>query len=644
MNNNKSYAAGFNWRHSDRTAKRSGWLCDLAVALAVALAMSLLLLVGDAHAQSRTMQISGATRTAMVTVTVGKSQDVRTGTSFVDVMVGDPEVADVNPLTDHSLSILGKKIGTTRVSVYAEGKKLIGIFDVEVTYDITRLTNELRRRFAGSRCKASTVNGRIMLSGEVADAATLDKAVTIARQFGPEIINSVSVSQPQQVMLEVRFIEISRTAGRELGVQWNRFGGNSTANIGNRNPAANLPITPAAPLQSGDPAAPTTPPFAHAATAAGVISGASPFGFLIGRLVASGVSTDVLINALEQKGIARSLAEPNLVALSGDTASFLAGGEYPIPVAGSLGQVTVDYKKYGVGLAFTPTVLGHGLINMKIEPEVSSIDTTHSVTVANGISVPALIVRRASTTVELRDGQSFVIGGLLQSNNQNQIEQLPWLGSVPVLGALFSSKSYQKNETDLAIIVTPHLVRPARPGDVDQDAGRRHAAAERRRLLPARQDRDDEGRGACAHACHGAGRRRRRQPFTGHMLDMPRGVSDAVHPVKPCARSRSPRCSPRSPAARNISIAATRSRSAPATRSRPTRSPRWSIPGRATAPTATSPSTAPRWKAPFERYRTNRVIQPKGTGTSNTYEQSQGAQNNTAPVGPTVNQPVGPVK
>ena len=202
-----------------------------------------------------------------------------------------------------------------------------------------------------------------------------------------------------------------------------------------------------------------------AEAAAGVLSGASPFGFLIGRLVAGGVKTDVLINALEQKGIARSLAEPNLVALSGDTASFLAGGEYPIPVSGSFGQVTVDYKKYGVGLAFTPTVLGGGLINMRIEPEVSQIDTTHTISVSNGVSVPALIVRRASTTVELRDGQSFVIGGLLQTDNKNAIEQLPWIGSIPVLGALFSSKSFQKNETDLAIIVTPHLVRPARPGD-----------------------------------------------------------------------------------------------------------------------------------------------------------------------------------
>src|SRR5450631_3889257 len=227
----------------DGTPKRSNWLRDLAIGLAVALAFMLLGTFGKAYAQDRIIQISGNSRTAMVTVAIGKSQDVRTGSSFVDVMVGDPEIADVNPLTDHSISILAKKIGTTRVSVYAEGKKLIGIFDVEVTYDITRLTNELRRRFGGSSLQASAVNGRIMLNGEVADAVTLDKAVTIARQFGPDIINSVSVSSPQQVMLEVRFIEITRTAGRELGLQWNRFGGNSTTNIGSQLPANQLPIS-----------------------------------------------------------------------------------------------------------------------------------------------------------------------------------------------------------------------------------------------------------------------------------------------------------------------------------------------------------------------------------------------------------------
>ena len=513
MNKYNDISVGFSWRSADRTTKRSSWLRDLAIALTIALAASILGMIGDAYAQSRSIQISGNNRTVMVTVPIGKSEDVRTDTSFVDVTVGDPEVADVNPLTDHALSILGKKIGTTRVSVYAEGKKLVGIFDVEVSYDITRLTNELRRRFPGSQIKASTVNGRIMLSGEVVDAATLDKAVTIARQFGPEIINAVSVMSPQQVLLEVRFIEISRTAGRELGVQWNLVGNNSIINIGNRQSANNLPITAAS--IAGE-------------TAAGVISGASPFGFLIGRLVANGVKADVMINALEEKGIARSLAEPNLVALSGDTASFLAGGEYPIPVSGSFGQVTVDFKKYGVGLAFTPTVLGRGLINMKIEPEVSQIDATHSIAVSPGVSVPALIVRRASTTVELRDGQSFVIGGLLQTDNKNAIEQLPWLGSVPVLGALFSSKSYQKNETDLAIIVTPHLVRPARPGDeikspaddtlppsdVDffllgkTEVTRQQAA----QLTPS------TARIAIAGDL----------PFTGHMLDLPKGESNAA--------------------------------------------------------------------------------------------------------------------
>ncbi|HZL40590.1 MAG TPA: type II and III secretion system protein family protein [Pseudolabrys sp.] len=456
MNNKNEFAAGFAWRRADRTTSAGHWLRDVTIALAVALAAALLLMAGDASAQDRVIQVSGATRTAMVTVIVGKSQDVRTGGSFVDVMVGDPDIADVNPLTDHTLSILGKKIGTTRVSVYAEGKKLIGIFDVEVSYDITRLTNELKRRFGRSHLQASSVNGRIMLSGEVVDATTLDQAVTIARQFGPDIINSVSVMSPQQVMLEVRFIEISRTAGRELGVQWNVFNKYATANIGSQQPAGVLPL--AAPANSNT--------LVPGEVAAGVLSGASPFGFAIGRIISGSTTLDVALNALEQKGLARSLAEPNLVALSGDTASFLAGGEYPIPVAGSFGQVTVDYKKYGVGLAFTPTVLERGLINLKIEPEVSQIDPTHTVSVANGISVPALIVRRASTTIELRDGQSFMLGGLLQTNNLNQIDQLPWLGSVPVLGTLFSSKSYQQNQTDLAIIVTPHLVRPTRPGDV----------------------------------------------------------------------------------------------------------------------------------------------------------------------------------
>jgi len=508
VSNRNESAAGFRWRRQGKSVPRGNWLRDVAVALAISLAAAFLLMIAGAHAQSRFIQVAGKNRTAMTTVTIGKTQDVRTDENFVDITVGDPDVADVNPLTDHTLSILGKKIGTTRVSVYGDGKKLVGIFDVEVSYDITRLNNEFRRQFPGSAMRVSTVNGRIMLSGEAADAATLDKAVTIARQFGPDVINSVSVMSPQQVMLEVRFIEITRTAGRDLGVQWNRFGEQSIVNVGNN--TQGLPVT------------------AATEAAAGVLSGATPYGFAIGRIIGSGWTTDVMINALEQKGIARTLAEPNLVALSGETASFLAGGEYPIPVAGSFNEITVAYKKYGVGLAFTPTVLGRGLINMKIEPEVSQIDTTHSVSAVRGVSVPALIVRRASTTVELRDGQSFMVGGLLQTDNHNQIDQLPWLGTVPVLGTLFSSKSYQQNQTDLVIIVTPHVVRPAAPGDVmrtpaddtvppnDPDfflLGKMEMSREEAaQLTPA------EARVVAAGSL----------PFTGHMLDMPKGISNAA--------------------------------------------------------------------------------------------------------------------
>ncbi len=493
----------------------------IATSVAI-LACGALVPAGTAEAQiNRIISIGGAKRTAMITVTIGKTEDVRTDNSFVELQVGDPEVADVNPLTDRSLSILGRKSGTTRVTAYGEGRKPIGVFDVEVTHDTSMLSATLAKRFPYAKLKVSSVNGRIMLTGTSPDAVTLDKAVAIARQFGPEVINSVSVMQPQQVMLEVRFIEANREAGRELGVQWNSSGNRYLANIGNRTAASQLPVTPTGSSVWKQPGVtaggqnvksselPISP-----VVAAGVLSGTAPFGFLIGKLIAGGLSADVLVNALEQKGMARSLAEPNLVALSGDTASFLAGGEFPVPVPGSLGTVSIEYKRYGVGLAFTPTVLADGVINMKIEPEVSQLDTSNPVQVA-GISVPPLIVRRASTTVELRDGQSFVIGGLLQSQGQTAQQQLPWLGDIPVLGLLFRSAAYQKNETDLAIIVTPRLVRPARPGD--------NIRTPLDNTLPP-NDVDfflmgkPEVTPQMAKVAAGADR-----PMTGHMLDLPAG-------------------------------------------------------------------------------------------------------------------------
>jgi pilus assembly protein CpaC len=402
--NSRRHVAAWGRRHQDRITG-----CRALAALAAATIAAALLLpaaVGEAQAQ-RLITVSGVKRSMSIGIAIGKTEDIRIDAPFTDITIGDSEVADVTPLTDRSLSILGKKIGTTRVSIYGEEKKLVGVFDVEVSYDISRLAVELRR-VTGSGIKVSSANGRIMLSGSAHDAASLDRAVVIARQFAPDIINAVEVLAPQQVMLEVRFIEATRQAGRALGIQWNSFGQNTLANIGNQVPARNLPV----PLD--------------AVVSAGVLgTSAAPFGFLFGVMNKAGLSVNVAINALEEKGLIRSLAEPNLVALSGDTASFLAGGEFPILIPQGLGTVGIEYKKYGVGLAFTPTVLRDGVINLKIDPEVSELDQSHPVQIA-GYSIPPLIVRRASTTLELRDGQSFALGGLLQNKSTSAQEQLPW--------------------------------------------------------------------------------------------------------------------------------------------------------------------------------------------------------------------------
>jgi pilus assembly protein CpaC len=493
-------AAAIERQHSEWTGKAGRGVSSLtgkrlpAVLAAMAVTATALLITPVAAAEvetQRLVQISGARRTTSIAVTVGKTEDVRIDAGPVtDLTVGDPEIADVTPLTDHTLSILGRKIGTTRVTVYAEGKRQIGILDIEVSYDIARLASEIAIA-AGPGIKVSSVNGRVMLSGTVRDAVTLDKAIVMARQFAPDIINSVQVAQPQQVMLEVRFVEASRTAERDLGVKWDVVAQNAAATLGT----------------------------------VGLVSGNAPVAVSISKMLGNGVKADVMIKALESRGLVRTLAEPNLVALSGDTASFLAGGEYPIPVATSstsgIPTITVSYKQYGVGLAFTPTVLKDGLINIVIKPDVSQLDPSNSVPVGNGISVPALTVRRASTTVELRDGQSFMIGGLLQTVSKANLEQFPWLGDVPVLGALFRSASYQKDETDLAIIVTPRIVRPARPGDVIQTPLDNNLPANDADLFL--MGKTEISKSALRAALGGD------RPFTGHMLDLPKGAVNVVY-------------------------------------------------------------------------------------------------------------------
>jgi pilus assembly protein CpaC len=404
------------------------WLGILWMMTALMIALGAAMVPSRAGAaEGNVIDLGPGSRAASIKISAGKSENIHTDASFSELVVSDPEIADVMPLTDHSLSILAKKIGTTRVSAYAEAKRLVGVFDIEVTYDTSYLGTELARRFPYARFRVTSVNGKILLSGEAPDAVTVDRAIAIAKQFGPDVINSIQVAQAQQVLLEVRFIEVNRNAAREIGINWNVAAKNLTANLGT----------------------------------SALLSGSQPFGSIVANLLKGGTNVDLLIKALEERDMARRLAEPNLVALSGDTASFLAGGEFPYQVVGALGASDVRWKTFGVMIAFTPTVLGGGLINLKIEPEVSQLAPI----TAGSSSLPSLDVRRANTTIELRDGQSFAIAGLLQNFSNTQQQQLPWLGDLPVLGALFRSAQYQKKETDLAIIVTPHLVRPTRPGD-----------------------------------------------------------------------------------------------------------------------------------------------------------------------------------
>jgi pilus assembly protein CpaC len=398
-----------------------------------------------------------------VSITLFKSRTVRTEVPFATAVVAAPEIADVLPMSDKSIYIQGKKIGTTNISMFDSSMRVIGVVDIEVTPDTGNLREKIGASGGAGGIRVSSSNGQVVLSGEARDAVAADRAVSVAKGLSPEtpIVNAMQVAASQQVMLKVRFLEVTRDAGRQLGVNW--FVGNNGrgVTIGNQDPAI---------VQASGSGPPTggsgIPLFKTLGSLAGTTS--SPFGVAIANLVNGGTTVDVMIAALETKDLLRSLAEPDLIALSGDTASFLAGGEFPYPTVqpGSTGTapvITTQFKPFGVELSFTPTVLSNGIINLRLVPSVSELNFAQAVQIS-GFLVPSLTKREARTTIELRDGQSFAIAGLLQAQNKGNISQIPWLGSVPVLGALFRSTGYQQNETDLVIIVTPHLVRPAAPG------------------------------------------------------------------------------------------------------------------------------------------------------------------------------------
>ncbi|PZT90093.1 MAG: pilus assembly protein CpaC [Citromicrobium sp.] len=414
-------------------------------AAVVGTAATALALAAPAEAQ----YVDGGIHAGTLEIPVNKSQVVTADRRIAKVLVGNEEIADIVPLTEQSIYVLGKAAGTTSLTLYDHVGRVLSVMDISVGPDAEAFRGQVARLLPGSEIDAHISGDSLILTGIASDPGTIDRAVQLARTYaGDKVVNMVSLGSSQQVMLEVRFAEVRREIGEDIGVRG--FAGKDNLIFG-----------------SGP----------GAGTTNGVLEVADifdSFGVVNAAFGALGLDFDVYLNALEEKGFAKTLAEPTLVALSGEKASFLAGGEFPIPVVQSgggggdddnSGRITVEFKPFGVSLGFVPTVLGDNTINLIVEPEVSQIDPAASLRL-NGIAIPGLKTRRASTTLELRDGESFAIAGLLSQDFQTTVNQVPVLGSIPIIGSLFRSSQFQKGETELLIVVTPRLVRPIRPEQV----------------------------------------------------------------------------------------------------------------------------------------------------------------------------------
>ncbi|PAQ07483.1 type II and III secretion system protein family protein [Mesorhizobium temperatum] len=410
---------------------------------AAALACSVMLLPIDlaAHAADRKIDVSNPS-VHRVFLPMSQSVTIQVNATLGDIVVGDEKIADAQPMTDRTLYVIGKSAGTTTVNLFSEDKRSLGVIQIEVGVDVSDMAQAIRQVAPNSRIDIGSVNGKVRLGGHVKDGATLAAILQVAQQYGPDaIINAVTVDDSQQVNLEVRVLEAKRNAGRDLGVSIRSNSGSTRTGTG-----IAAVDEDGAVLGPGD-------------LLSGLLSNANPFAALITRVIDSNIKVDLIIEALEAKGVVRMLAEPNLTTLSGEPASFNAGGEVPIRTDDGDGEISVEFKQFGVNLLFTPIVLDDDKINIRLAPEVS--DLTGFTTAGD----PIFTNRKLSTVVELRDGQSFAIGGLLSSKNTKIQEQVPWLGQVPIVGALFRNSSNQKEETELVVIVTPRIVRPVKPGE-----------------------------------------------------------------------------------------------------------------------------------------------------------------------------------
>lgn len=397
-------------------------------------------------AQAENLRVVRKSTESTLNVPMNRAVVVESETAFAELSIANPAIADISSLSDRTIYVLGKAPGLTTLTLLDANGRLITNVNVRVSADISEFKERLRQILPGEKIEVRTANDGIVLSGIVSSAARLQRALDLAERYAEgRVSNLMSVGGIQQVMLKVRFAEMNRSVSKSLSSSLSLGGSVLSGDVGLRGGTGTT-------IGEGGVAS----SLGGALPGSNANAGAILFGFNAGN-----TQVGLLLEALETKGVVRTLAEPNLVALSGQEARFLAGGEYPVPVAQEDGVITIEFKPFGIQLNFIPRVVDKDLINLELEATVSSIDPTNGITI-DGFTVDAFSVRETATTVELRDGESFAIAGLLQDNFMDENNQLPWLGDVPVLGALFRSASYQRDQSELVIIITTHLVSPVR--------------------------------------------------------------------------------------------------------------------------------------------------------------------------------------
>lgn len=394
---------------------------------------------------AETLRVVDHDTASTLNVPMNRAVVVESETPFAELSIANPDIADISTLSDRTIYVLGKSPGLTTLTLLDANGRLITNVDVRVAADISEFKERLRQILPGEKIEVRTANDGIVLSGTVSSTVRMQRALDLAERYAPSrVSNLLSVGGVQQVMLKVRFAEMERSVSKSLSASLslkgpmngrvNVSGGSLTTNTNAAQanaPAGNIPSS-------------------------NENKSATLFGFNAGA-----VQVGVLLEALESKGVVRTLAEPNLSALSGQEAKFLAGGEYPVPVSQNNDRITIEFKPFGIELNFVPRVLDDNIINLELAAAVSAIDPTNGFQQST-IKIDAFRRRETSTTVELRDGESFAIAGLLQDDFRDLNGQVPWLGDLPVLGALFRSAEYQRQQSELVIIVTAHLVTPTR--------------------------------------------------------------------------------------------------------------------------------------------------------------------------------------